>query len=131
MVSCYINFVSDRCVPKKATPLATLSKRIPADADIKRLEKEKRHAIEVNDRELRNRIQRDINRRVHQNRTTVFQEITADSKSLWDLLKTVRSPNNDGKQSVSREMADDLNVDFGRFNDSMPRCTVVFTRTYE
>ncbi|KAJ8042685.1 hypothetical protein HOLleu_09506 [Holothuria leucospilota] len=120
VASCYINFVSDLHVPKKATPLVTLSKRIPADVDIKRLEKEKRHAIEVKDRELRNRIQRDINRRVYQKRTSVFQEVvTADSKSLWDLLRTLRSPDNDEKQPVSKEMANELKVYFGRFNDSI------------
>ncbi|PIK37069.1 hypothetical protein BSL78_26097 [Apostichopus japonicus] len=120
VVSCYIQFVSDICVPTRTVPTAEMMKRLPADDNIRRMEERKKKAIEVGNNAERNRLQRTINRYIYRKRSEHFERIATDSTSLWNFLKSVRNPHkNDNKVTISRELGSKLDTHFGRFNSAV------------
>ncbi|PIK38871.1 hypothetical protein BSL78_24309 [Apostichopus japonicus] len=128
VVSAYVIFVADVCIPKNSRPLVELIKRLPAANTIKQLEREKKIAIDNGSKVKRNKLQRDINRYIQKNRSDHFQEITSDSDALWRLLKTTRSSVTQGKLEISSEFGAELNEHFGRFNELANKDIVLLQR---
>lgn len=75
VISSYIGFVSDVCIPSTRVTPADLMKRVPADSTIKQLEIEKQKAMSDRDKTLRNRIQRTINKQVRDLRSDTFEQV--------------------------------------------------------
>ena len=118
VISSYISFVAEQCVPLKKSEPIEMTKRIPADSTIKQLEKEKLKAIEDGNKTLRNKIQRTINRHVRNVRCNTFRQIQANSNSFWSLVKSIKCPNDSNKPCIDENFGDALNKKFGRFNQS-------------
>ena len=125
VVSCYINFTTDICIPHKLIPASEMMKRLPADEKIKFLEKEKLKAIETGDTTMRNRLQREINKYVHKNRSIYFEKVTSNSNSLWSLLKSISKPGDHHNNIISSELGIELNEHFGRFNSAVTKDVVL------
>ncbi|PIK44860.1 hypothetical protein BSL78_18283 [Apostichopus japonicus] len=118
VVSSYINFTTDICIPYRTMSHSEVMKRLPAGDKIKQLEKEKKEAIDDGDTTLRNRLQRQINKHVFKRRNEYFQKVTTDKQSLWDLLKSIRKPDEQQRNLVTDEFGQKLSQHFGRFNDA-------------
>ncbi|KAJ8027323.1 LINE-1 reverse transcriptase-like [Holothuria leucospilota] len=100
-------------------------KRIPADGRIKQLEKEKQKAIEDGNNNLRNKIQRTINKYVHDIRSEVFGGLKQNSRDFWAVIKSIRGPKDDCKMTIDSKFGSDLSDYFGRFNSSRDKDTSI------
>ncbi|KAJ8045862.1 hypothetical protein HOLleu_08966 [Holothuria leucospilota] len=121
VVTCYINFTTDICIPHKFVPSSEMMKRYPADETIKFLEKEKLKAIETGDTKMRNKLQREINKYVHKNRSIYFEKVTSNPNSLWSLLKSISKPGDHQNNIISNELGIELSEHFGRFNGAVTK----------
>ncbi|XP_071832278.1 uncharacterized protein [Apostichopus japonicus] len=122
VISSYIGFVSDVCIPMKQITPAEMMKRIPPDNKIKQLEKQKQKAIEDKDNISRNRMQREINKHVNNLRSDTFGGIKGNSRAFWDVVKSIRDPTKDDQpRRVDADFGKELSDYFGRFNDSISK----------
>lgn len=116
VVSSYVKFSSDICVPNKTIPIRDIMFRIPANDEIKQLERDKKQAIEENNRALRNSLQRRINNLVYNIRSNSLGQLCLNSNSLWTTLKSIRKPDVSNAH-IDEELGGQLCDHFGRFNN--------------